>query len=158
MHKVSMVFQDVYLFQDTIAGNIRFGRSGATHEEIEEAAKLACCHEFIMKLPYGMTRWSEKADAHSRAVRNSAFPLPGRCWKMRRFFSSMKQRPRSFLRTKWRFRKQSIGLFEAEPSSWSLIDSRRAICRPNYCSESGADCGHGHLDVPHRRSLKHPPL
>ncbi|PYI57111.1 ABC transporter ATP-binding protein [Paenibacillus flagellatus] len=53
LRKVSMVFQDVYLFQDTIAGNIRFGRSDATREEIEEAARLACCHDFIMKLPQG---------------------------------------------------------------------------------------------------------
>jgi len=53
MQKVSMVFQDVYLFQDTIAGNIRFGRRDATREEIEEAARLAGCHDFIMKLPNG---------------------------------------------------------------------------------------------------------
>ncbi|MFC3769209.1 ABC transporter ATP-binding protein [Paenibacillus sp. GCM10012303] len=53
LSKVSMVFQDVYLFQDTIANNIGFGRSGATREEIEEAARLACCHEFISKLPHG---------------------------------------------------------------------------------------------------------
>ncbi|WP_136605479.1 ABC transporter ATP-binding protein [Paenibacillus dokdonensis] len=52
-HNVSMVFQDVYLFQDTIAGNIRFGRKGATREEIELAARHACCHDFIMKLPNG---------------------------------------------------------------------------------------------------------
>jgi ATP-binding cassette subfamily B protein len=53
LQNVSMVFQDVYLFQDTIAGNIGFGRSGASREEIEEAARLANCHEFIMKLPNG---------------------------------------------------------------------------------------------------------
>lgn len=53
LSRVSMVFQDVYLFQDTIAGNIRFGKSDATQAEVEEAAKLACCHEFIMKLPNG---------------------------------------------------------------------------------------------------------
>ncbi|WP_276357581.1 ABC transporter ATP-binding protein [Cohnella caldifontis] len=53
LQNVSMVFQDVYLFQDTIAGNIRFGREGATREEIEAAAQLACCHDFIMKLPNG---------------------------------------------------------------------------------------------------------
>lgn len=51
--KVSMVFQDVYLFQDTIEANIGFGRKGATREEIEEAARLACCHDFILKLPSG---------------------------------------------------------------------------------------------------------
>ncbi len=53
LRKVSMAFQDVYLFQDTIAGNIRFGRSDATQQEIEEAARQACCHDFIMKLPNG---------------------------------------------------------------------------------------------------------
>ncbi|SCW64916.1 ATP-binding cassette, subfamily B [Paenibacillus tianmuensis] len=53
LRKVSMVFQDVYLFQDTIGNNIRFGRIGATQLEVEEAAQLACCHEFIMKLPQG---------------------------------------------------------------------------------------------------------
>ncbi|GED70361.1 ABC transporter ATP-binding protein [Brevibacillus reuszeri] len=53
LSRISMVFQDVYLFQDTIANNIRFGKSDATQAELEEAAKLACCHEFIMKLPNG---------------------------------------------------------------------------------------------------------
>ena len=53
LRKVTMVFQDVYLFQDSIGNNIRFGRNDATQEEVEEAARLACCHEFIMKLPLG---------------------------------------------------------------------------------------------------------
>jgi len=53
LRKVSMVFQDVYLFQDTIANNIRFGKSDASQEEIEEAARTARCHDFIMKLPSG---------------------------------------------------------------------------------------------------------
>ena len=51
--KISMVFQDVYLFQDTILNNIRFGKENATDEEVYEAAKLACCHDFISKLPGG---------------------------------------------------------------------------------------------------------
>lgn len=50
---ISMVFQDVYLFQDTIGNNIRIGKLDATREEIEEAAKRACCHDFISKLPQG---------------------------------------------------------------------------------------------------------
>lgn len=50
---ISMVFQDVYLFHDTIENNIRMGREDATHEEVVEAAKKACCHEFIMALPDG---------------------------------------------------------------------------------------------------------
>lgn len=53
MKKISVVFQDVYLFQDTIRNNIRYGREDATQEEIEVAAKEACCHDFIMKLPQG---------------------------------------------------------------------------------------------------------
>lgn len=50
---ISMVFQDVYLFQDTIGNNIRIGNRDATQAEIEEAAKRACCHEFISRLPQG---------------------------------------------------------------------------------------------------------
>lgn len=53
MQKISMVFQDVYLFQDTIANNIRYGRENATQEEIEQAAKLANCYDFIMKQANG---------------------------------------------------------------------------------------------------------
>ena len=51
MSKISVVFQDVYLFQDTIGNNIRYGRENATQKEIEAAAKLAHCHDFIMALP-----------------------------------------------------------------------------------------------------------
>lgn len=51
--RVSMVFQDVYLFKDTIVNNIRVGKMDASREEIEWAARQACCHDFIMKLPQG---------------------------------------------------------------------------------------------------------
>ncbi|WRS27594.1 ABC transporter ATP-binding protein [Oscillospiraceae bacterium MB08-C2-2] len=50
---VSMVFQNVYLFNDTIANNIKFGCSEATRAQVEEAAKKARCHDFIMELPKG---------------------------------------------------------------------------------------------------------
>ena len=53
MNRISMVFQDVYLFQDTIRNNIRFGKPDATEEEIVAAARKACCHDFIMRLPQG---------------------------------------------------------------------------------------------------------
>ncbi|MFI3256848.1 MAG: ABC transporter ATP-binding protein [Spirochaetales bacterium] len=49
----SMVFQHVYLFNDTIAHNIRFGKPDATEDEIIAAAQKACCHDFIMQLPQG---------------------------------------------------------------------------------------------------------
>ena len=53
MSNFSFVFQTVYLFADTIENNIKFGRQDATHEEVVEAAKKACCHEFISQLPDG---------------------------------------------------------------------------------------------------------
>lgn len=53
MENFSFVFQRVYLFEDTIANNIRFGRPEASMEEVIDAAKKACCHEFIMGLPDG---------------------------------------------------------------------------------------------------------
>ena len=49
----SMVFQNVYLFNDTIANNIKFGNPTATMAEVAEAAKKACCHDFISALPQG---------------------------------------------------------------------------------------------------------
>ena len=48
-----IVFQNVYLFEDTIENNIKFGRPDATREDVIEAAKKACCHEFISALPEG---------------------------------------------------------------------------------------------------------
>ncbi|MCR4928760.1 MAG: ABC transporter ATP-binding protein/permease, partial [Lachnospiraceae bacterium] len=53
MDQISMVFQRVYLFQDTIYNNIAIGRPEATKEEVEEAAKKARCYDFIMQLPDG---------------------------------------------------------------------------------------------------------
>lgn len=53
MRRFSMVFQDVYLFQDTIRNNILFGKENATEEEIINAARKAQCHDFILKLPNG---------------------------------------------------------------------------------------------------------
>ena len=53
MKRISFVFQDVYLFRDTVRNNIAFGREGATEAEVEEAAKRACAHDFIMRLPQG---------------------------------------------------------------------------------------------------------
>ena len=53
MDKISMVFQRVYLFQDTIYNNIAIGRPNATREEVIEAAKKARCYDLIMSLPEG---------------------------------------------------------------------------------------------------------
>lgn len=53
MNQISMVFQKVYLFEDTIYNNIAMGRPDAGREEVIEAARKARCYDFIMRLPYG---------------------------------------------------------------------------------------------------------
>lgn len=53
LRNISMVFQNVYLFRDTIKNNIKFGRPDAADEQIIAAAKAARCHDFIMTLPDG---------------------------------------------------------------------------------------------------------
>lgn len=53
LKNMSMVFQNVYLFKDTIENNIKFGCPEASHEQVVEAAKKARCHDFISLLPEG---------------------------------------------------------------------------------------------------------
>ena len=53
MAHFAMVFQDVYLFNDTIENNIKFGRPDATHEQVVAAARAARCHDFVEALPEG---------------------------------------------------------------------------------------------------------
>jgi len=53
MDNISMVFQRVYLFQDTVFNNIAMGKTDASREEVIEVAKKARCYDFIMKLPNG---------------------------------------------------------------------------------------------------------
>lgn len=53
LNSISMVFQNVYLFEDTIENNIKFGRNSASLKDVMEAAKKARCHDFIMNLPKG---------------------------------------------------------------------------------------------------------
>ena len=53
MRNFAFVFQNVYLFNDTIENNIRFGKPDASRDDVIRAAKAACCHDFIMELPNG---------------------------------------------------------------------------------------------------------
>lgn len=53
MSQISMVFQDVYLFADTIENNIKLGFPEATHQQVVRAAQMACCDDFIAALPDG---------------------------------------------------------------------------------------------------------
>ena len=64
MEKVSFVFQDTFLFNLSIADNIRIGKPDANDEEIVRAAKLARCHDFILNMPKGYETFS--GDAGSR--------------------------------------------------------------------------------------------
>jgi ATP-binding cassette subfamily B protein len=58
---IAVVPQDTILFNDTISYNIAFGKAGSTREEVEEAARLAHLHDFIMTLPEGYeTRVGER--------------------------------------------------------------------------------------------------
>ncbi|MFZ1381319.1 MAG: ABC transporter ATP-binding protein [Scrofimicrobium sp.] len=65
MEQLSMVFQDVYLFDDTLEENIAVGREGATHDEIRLAADLAGVTEIAERLPDG---WSTKVHEGGRAL------------------------------------------------------------------------------------------
>ena len=53
MEQMAFVFQESFLFSDTIFNNIALGKPGATKEQVEQAAKAAQCHDFIMALPNG---------------------------------------------------------------------------------------------------------
>lgn len=61
---ISIVFQNVYLFNDTIEANIRYGKPDATKEEIEAAAKKASCHDFITALPHGYNTIVGESGSH----------------------------------------------------------------------------------------------
>ncbi|WP_436756683.1 ABC transporter ATP-binding protein [Streptosporangium sp. V21-05] len=70
MSRLSLVFQDVYLFDDTIEENIRLGRPGATREEVRHAAALARVDEIVERLPDGWrTRVGESGAALSGGER-----------------------------------------------------------------------------------------
>lgn len=71
MNQISMVFQNVYLFEDTIYNNILMGRSDATEQEVIEAAKKARCYDFVMELPNGFqTIIGEEAQAYQEEKNN----------------------------------------------------------------------------------------
>ena len=77
MDHISMVFQRVYLFQDTIYNNISMGRPEATREEVMEAAKKARCYDFIMALPEGFDTVIGEGGESLSGGESSGFPSPG---------------------------------------------------------------------------------
>ena len=70
LQNFSTVFQGVFLFDDTIENNIKFGSPEATHEQVVDAARRACCEEFIQALPDGYdTRLGESGSSLSGGER-----------------------------------------------------------------------------------------
>ena len=78
MNHISMVFQRVYLFQDTIYNNISIGRLEATEKEVIEAAKKARCYDFIMHCQMVFKQLLGKVVQAFPVVKNSVWPLLGR--------------------------------------------------------------------------------
>ena len=76
MDKVSFVFQDTFLFKQSILDNIRMGNPNATEEQVIAAAKAARCHEFIEQLPNGYSfSGSLNAVASSRTIMGASFTI-----------------------------------------------------------------------------------
>ena len=76
MSHISMVFQDVYLFQDTIRNNIHFGKTDATDEEIIATAKKPVATASSCACRRATTRWWAKEAVPCPEARSSAYPLP----------------------------------------------------------------------------------
>ena len=74
MKNISMVFQSVYLFNDTVENNIKFGRPDATHEQVVAAATTLSWHCRMDMIQ----SWVREA-VHSLVGKSSASPLPGPC-------------------------------------------------------------------------------
>ena len=89
--QIAYVSQDVFLFNKSIADNIRIGKKGATDEEIIAAAKKAQADEFIRELPDGYATLAGEA--------GSGLPLHGQYLKMLRLLFWMRQPPLSILKT-----------------------------------------------------------
>ena len=79
MDQISMVFQNVYLFADTIENNIKFGCPDATHEQVVEAARKACCDDFIEALPDGYNTVIGEGGASLSGGEKHLSALPAPC-------------------------------------------------------------------------------
>jgi len=99
LRNISMVFQNVYLFHDTVKNNIKFGNPNATDEEIVAAAKKARCHDFIMSLPDGYdTMVGEGGSSFIGWRKNNVFLSLVLFSKIHRLLFLMKQQQVSTLR------------------------------------------------------------
>ncbi len=81
--KIGIVLQTPHLFSGTVRENIRYGRLSASDEEVEEAARIAGAHEFILTLEKATTRTWARAAACSRWGKSSSSAWRGLCWQSR---------------------------------------------------------------------------
>ncbi len=99
---ISVVFRDVWLFDDTLLANIRIARPQATRQEVEEAARAAQCLEFISRLPQGwLTPMGEMGGQLSGGERQR-ISIARALLKTRRSSFSMNRLPRWILKASWR--------------------------------------------------------
>ena len=100
LSQIAVVFQDVYLFHDTIKNNLLIGKEDATDAEIEAAARKSQCHDFIMKLPKGYDTEVGEGGLF-RGAKNNASRLQEPSSRRHRSYFSMRQLLRSTLRMKY---------------------------------------------------------
>lgn len=108
---ISVVFQDVWLFDDTLLANIRIACPQATRQEVEEAARAAQCLEFISRLPQGwLTPMGEMGGQLSGGERQR-ISIARALLKNAQSSFSMNRLPRWILKASWRCKKRSITWF-----------------------------------------------
>ena len=117
---IGIVFQESFLFSNTVAANIAFGHPEASREQIERAAKIASAHDFILGLPKGYDFVAQPAAIVCPADKGSALRLHGRSFWSPRFFSWMIRRRRSTAGPSTIF---------LTPSTARLLDERRSSLR-----------------------------
>ncbi len=83
-----MVNQDTFLFHGTVEENIRLGRPEASQDELEDAARAANIHDFILGLPQGYATVIGEKGVKLSAASASAWPSPARCCAIRRSWCS----------------------------------------------------------------------
>ncbi|MET1249285.1 ABC transporter ATP-binding protein [Sporolactobacillus sp. STCC-11] len=122
LRHVSMVFQDVYLFKDTILNNIRVGKQNATREEIEEAARKAQCHDLIMALPQGYDTMVGEGGSTLSGGEKQRISIARALLKDADIILLDEARPRSILKTNRRFKRRSMHSSLIRPLSLSRTD------------------------------------
>jgi len=95
--QIGIVYQESFLFSNTVSANIAFGHPHATMEQIERAARIASAHDFITALPHGYETVLGESGVDLSGGQRSGWRWRGRCCCNRRF-SSWTTRRRRWMR------------------------------------------------------------